>query len=94
MALKPQATGFPAEICQIRARDAIIPGDSAVNQLLHLYHEFVKALDQQKEIRVIFFDITKAFDRVWHNGLLAKLEAKGVQAQLSGLTSYLNDWHI
>jgi hypothetical protein len=31
-----------------------------------------KALDEGKEIRVIFFDISKAFDRVWHRGLLFK----------------------
>ena len=30
------------------------------------------ALDEGKEIRVVFCDISKAFDRVWHNDLLHK----------------------
>jgi hypothetical protein len=41
------------------------PGDSAINQLLSLTNEFGKVLDKGKEIRVVFCDISKAFDRVW-----------------------------
>ena len=47
-------------------------GDSAINQLLFITNEFGKALDEGKEIRVIFCDISKAFNRVWHIGLLKK----------------------
>ena len=46
--------------------------DSTRNQLLYIANMFSKALDEGKEIRVIFFDISKAFDRVWHMGLLFK----------------------
>jgi hypothetical protein len=35
---------------------------------------FSKALDEGKEIRVICFDISKAFDREWHRGILFKLK--------------------
>ena len=49
-------------------------GDSTVNQLLYLSNEFSKALDDGKEIRVVFFDISKAFHRVWHKGLIYKLK--------------------
>jgi Fe2+ transport system protein FeoA len=38
----------------------------------------LEALDEGKEIRVIFFDISKAFDRVWHRGLLFKLKKMGI----------------
>jgi hypothetical protein len=41
-----------------------------------------KALDEGKEIRVIFFDISKAFDRVWHRGLLFKLKKMGIVGNL------------
>jgi hypothetical protein len=34
------------------------------------------------KIRVIFFDISKAFDRVWHRGLLFKLKKKGIVGDL------------
>ena len=30
---------------------------------------FGKALDSGKEVQVVFCDISKAFDRVWHKGL-------------------------
>jgi hypothetical protein len=43
---------------------------------------FIKALDEGKEIRVIFFDISKAFDRVWHRGLLFKLKKMGIVGNL------------
>ena len=37
---------------------------TAINQLLSLANEFGKALDEGKEILVVFCDISKAFDRV------------------------------
>ena len=54
------------------------PNDGAINQWVYLYHQFSKAIDEQKEIRVIFGDITKAFDRVHHPGLLQKLANIGI----------------
>jgi hypothetical protein len=57
-------------------------GDSTVNQLTFLYHDILKALDEGKEVRAVFCDISKAFDRVWHPGLLTKLSAAGIQGNL------------
>ena len=48
------------------------PTDSTINQLAYLCNEFTKAIDESKEIRVVFLDISKAFDRVRPKGLLAK----------------------
>jgi hypothetical protein len=39
-------------------------------------------LDDGKEVRVVFLDVSKAFDRVWHTGLLLKLQKLGVQDPL------------
>ena len=73
-------------------QSGFIPGDSTVNQLTFLYNSFCKALDEGKEIRVIFFDISKAFDRVWHKGLVAKLKGAGINGKLlSWLQNYLTD---
>ena len=47
-------------------QSGFIPGDSTVNQLTFLYNTFCRALDEGKEIKVVFCDIKKAFDRVWH----------------------------
>ena len=68
------------------------PGDSTVYQLAHLYHIFTEALDKQKDIRVVFCDISKAFDRVWHPGLLSKLSRIGITGKLlDWFKNYLTD---
>ena len=57
-------------------------GDSAINQLVNISNDFGRALDSGKEIRVVFCDISKAFDRVWHKGLLFKLKLSGKYGNL------------
>ena len=70
------------------------PNDSAVFQLIDLYDTFAKAIDHGKEIRVIFCDISKAFDRVWHEGLLFKLRRMGITGSLlEWFSSYLDQHH-
>ena len=64
------------------SQSGFMPGDSTVNQLTYLYNIFCQALDDGLEIRVIFFDISKAFDKVWHRGLLLKLSHAGIQGNL------------
>jgi hypothetical protein len=53
-------------------------GDSTVNQLSFLYHTFCEALDKKKDVHIVFCDISKAFDRVWHEGLIYKLQKIGI----------------
>ena len=73
-------------------QSGFIPGDSPTNQLTYLYDTFSHALDSGKEIRVVFCDISKAFDRVWHQGILLKLQAAGVTGNLlSWFRSYLSN---
>ena len=53
---------------------------------------FNEALDAGKEVRAVFCDISKAFDRVWHTGLLAKLRAAGVTGEaLAWFSNYLSN---
>ena len=66
--------------------------DSTVNQLLIIYDVIMKNLDIGKDIRFIFCDVSKAFDRVWHRGLLYKLRKYGIKGDLlTWFGSYLAD---
>ena len=67
-------------------------GDSTNFQLLHTYHSFCEAVDRGKEVRVVFCDISKAFDRVWHKGLLHKLSCMGCSNPIvNWFSSYLSN---
>ena len=73
-------------------QSGFIPGDSTVNQLVDRYNTFCHSHDEGKEVRAVFCDISKAFDRVWHRGLLHKLESAGISGSLlSWFKDYLND---
>ena len=73
-------------------QSGFLPGDSTVNQLTYMYNTFCKALDNGLEVRVVFFDISKAFDQVWHKGVLCKLQQAGIRGNLlSFLSNYLAD---
>ena len=63
-------------------QSGFIPGDSKVNQLTYPYNIFCETLDGGKEVRAVFGEISKAFDHVWHAGLLNKLEAAGVTGEV------------
>ena len=66
--------------------------DSTKNQLLCLCQLFCEAVDSGKEVRVVFCDISKAFDRVWHRGLLLKLSSVGIKVKmLQWFSSYLSN---
>ena len=68
------------------------PGDSTVNQLAYLYHTFCEAIDKKKDVRIVFCDISKAFDRVWHDGLIYKLKKFGIHGDLlNWFKDYLTD---
>ena len=56
-----------------------MPNDSTTNQLVSIYNTLCKALDDGLEIRIVFFDISKAFDTVPHKRLLSKLENYGIR---------------
>ena len=73
-------------------QSGFMPRDSTVNQLTDMYNTFCQALDEGKEVRVVFCDISKAFYKVWHRGLLAKLHHYGITGNLHRwFVSYLSN---
>ena len=74
---------------------AYLKGDSTMSQLLYLTHNIRKAWGAKNIAQTVFLDISAAFDKVWHKGLLAKLSQVGIDGQFyKVLESYLSLIHI
>ena len=67
------------------------PDDSCMNHLLFITHDIYKSFDDVYEVRGVFLDISKAFDKAWHNGLIYKLKQNGVSCNLMNLKRGLLD---
>ena len=63
------------------------PGESYINQLLSISHEIYYSLDEDFDVRSVFLDISKAFDKLWHDGLISKLKQNSITGHLLNLFS-------
>ena len=67
-------------------------GDSSINQLISITHEIYKPFDAGYEVRGVFLDISKAFGKVWHQGLHYELRQNGISSELLNiLTDFLDN---
>ena len=76
------------------SQSGFLPGDSCIAQLLSIIHEIQTAFDENPtvDVRGVFLDISKAFDKVWHDGIIFKLKSYGVEGELlSLLKNYLEN---
>ena len=66
-------------------------GHSCCSALLKLTDDWRQALDNKKDVAVIAIDLSKAFDSICHNLLLAKLKAYGIHdSAIKLIQSYLS----
>ena len=57
----------------IEQNSGFIRKDSTVNHILKIVHQIYQDINSGKDTCIIFLDVSKAFDIVWHKGLLFKL---------------------
>ena len=58
-----------------------LKGNSCATALIKLADDWRMDLDQKKEVGVVAIDLSKAFDCICHNLLLAKFKALGYKNQ-------------
>ena len=78
----------------VNCQSGFIKGDSCVSQLLSIVHSIHENLDSKPSLdtKGIFLDLSKAFDKVWHQGLISKLQSYGIEGNLLNLfTNYLDN---
>ena len=65
---------------------------STTKQLIYVTHQWINNLNSKKDTISIFMDFHKAFDRVWHSGLLHKLGQLGIShGALLWIQNYLSE---
>ena len=68
------------------------PEGSCINQLLSITHKIYKSFNDGFEVRGVFLDNSKAFDKVWHKGIIFRLKQNGISSKLlSVLFDFLKD---
>ena len=68
------------------------PGHSIVYQLIEIYDKICKSFGNREYTWMIFCDVSQTFDRVWHAGLIHKLQAYGFMVKIADwLKKYLSN---
>ena len=67
-----------------RTQSGFKPNDPCINQPISITFSIFSAFDAYPslEVRGVFLDLSKAFDRVWYEGLLRKLMNSGINSDL------------
>ena len=70
-----------------------LPNQSTAFQLIDIQYQLTcQAFDNNQFSCMLFCDVSKAFDRVWHKGLIFKLKPYGIEEELfDRLSNYLHN---
>ena len=90
--LKHMYNFFMSNDLLYKYQSCFLPKHSTTYHLIDIYHYICQAVDHGQHSCIVFCDISKAFDRVWHKGLLFKLKEHGVSdSLLTWLSNYLKN---
>jgi hypothetical protein len=65
--------------------------EETVNQFVNIIHNIYHDMNQGDDSSMVFLDASKPFDKVWHKGLIYKLQQLGVNPTFTNwLKSYLH----
>jgi hypothetical protein len=74
------------------SQHGFLPGRSCLSNLLPFMDQVSHASDQGKATQCIFFDLSKAFDKIPHDLLASSLEVSGIPSSLlAWITSFLSN---
>ena len=63
-------------------QSGFLPKHSTIHQLLELYNSILNSLEKKEFSCFLFCDFSKAFDKVWHRGLIHKMNSYGMKGPL------------
>jgi hypothetical protein len=67
----------------------LMPNQTCATNLISFLESITEAKDNAKSVDLIYLDFSKAFDKVPHKRLIAKLKAKGVSKEI---TDWIEEW--
>ena len=68
---------------------------STADLLTVVSNKIARAFNRSGATRVVALDVSKAFERVWHAGLLHKLKSYGISGQIFGpISSCGSGWKV
>ena len=70
-------------------QSGFLPNHSITYQLIDIYQHICQTFDNNQFSCMVICDISKAFDRVWHKGLIFKLKQHGIDGRL---LNWMNDY--
>ena len=63
-------------------QSGFLPHHSPVFQLIDIFHNICQAFDNNMFSCIVYCDVSKAFDRVWHKDLLFKLRKMALKGRV------------